>query len=169
MGLFEDISAFFAVLLQPYSTVPASTLFIMVVALGLSLFSTMANRLLVNMKMVRSSMKEIRAFQKEMMRATKANDKQTIARLQKKQQAINKLQAKSSFEQMKVSMVTFGPFLAIWYILNGFFRNAIVATSPFVLPFVNSEHLTFFYWYFIGSFALNLPLMRLFGVRMTED
>ncbi len=168
MGLFEDISAFFAVLLQPYSTVPASTLFIMVVALGLSLFSTMANRLLVNMRMVRSSMKEIRAFQKEMMRATKANDKQTIARLQKKQQAINKLQAKSSFEQMKVSMVTFGPFLAIWYILNGFFRNAIVATSPFVLPWAG-EHLTFFYWYFIGSFALNLPLMRLFGVRMTED
>ncbi len=169
MGLFEDISAFFAVLLQPYATIPASTLFIMVVALGLSLFSTMANRLLVNMKMVRSSMKEIRAFQKEMMRATKANDKQTIARLQKKQQAINKLQAKSSFEQMKVSMVTFGPFLAIWYILNGFFRNAIVATSPFVLPIVNNDHLTFFYWYFIGSFALNLPLMRLFGVRMTED
>jgi uncharacterized membrane protein (DUF106 family) len=86
----------------------------------------------------------------------------------KKQQAMTKLQARASMEQFKVTGVTFVPFLIIWWILNAVFGHHVVAIAPWPLPIAGTQ-LNFVSWYFLSSFSVNFPLMRLFGIGMGEN
>jgi len=147
---------------------PSSTLFTIGVATIMALISSTAAKLLVDYDMVRSTMKEVQAWQKELNAARKAKDDQTISKLMKKQQAMMKQQSRASMEQMKVTAVTFVPFLIIWYTLNAVLGPHPIAYAPFPLPFVGTT-LTFFTWYLICSFSMNLPLMRVFGIGMSES
>lgn len=168
MSFVDDIVAWVTVALKPYSVMPHSTLFTVGVAILLGLTSSTAAKLLVDYEMVKNTMRDFQAWRKEMDKAKKANDTQTLAKLMKKQQVMTKLQARASMEQFKVTAVTFVPFLLLWYLLNAVFGHEIVATSPWPLPFVGTQ-LTFVSWYFLSSFAVNFPMMRLFGIGMGEN
>lgn len=168
MSFIDDIISWFVTALTPYSHVPQSTLFTVGIALLLGLTSSSAAKLLVDYDMVRSSMKEFQSWRKELDKARKTNDTQTVSKLMKKQQAMTKLQARASMEQFKVTGVTFVPFLIIWWILNAVFGHHIVAIAPWPLPLAGTQ-LTFVSWYFLSSFAVNFPLMRLFGIGMGEN
>ena len=168
MGFIEDIVAWVTQALAPYTNMPQSTLFTVGVAIALGLTSSTAAKLLVDYDMVRNSMRDFQAWRKELDKAKKANDNQTISKLMKKQQAMTKLQARASMEQMKVTAVTFVPFLLLWYLLNAVFAHRIVALAPWPLPILTSN-LTFVSWYFLSSFAVNFPMMRLFGIGMGEN
>ena len=153
---------------------PSSTLFTIGVATVMALISSTAAKLLVDYDMVRSTMKEVQAWQKELNAAKKAKDEQTVSKLMKKSQAMMKQQSRASMEQMKVTAVTFVPFLIVWYTLNAVLGPHPVAYAPFPLPFLSTMTslgvpLTFFYWYLLCSFSVNLPLMRIFGIGMSES
>ena len=153
---------------------PLSTLFTIGVATVMALISSTAAKLLVDYDMVRSTMKEVQAWQRELNAAKKAKDEQTVSKLMKKSQAMMKQQSRASMEQMKVTAVTFVPFLIVWYTLNAVLGHYPVAYAPFPLPFLSTMTslgvpLTFFYWYLLCSFSVNLPLMRLFGIGMSES
>jgi uncharacterized membrane protein (DUF106 family) len=148
--------------------IPDSTLLTIGVATMMALISSTAAKLLVDYDMVRSTMKEVQAWQKELNAAKKARDEQTVAKLMKKSQAMMKQQSRASMEQMKVTAVTFVPFLIIWYLLNAVLGHTPVAYSPFPLPLMGTT-LTFFYWYLLCSFSVNLPLMRVFGIGISES
>jgi len=150
--------------LQPYESIPASTLLTLAVAGGLAVVSTAANRLLVDVKRVAAVTKEVNAWRKEFEKARKSNDKQLLAKATKKQQAMMKLQSKVAFERMKVSFIFIIPFWGIWIVLSGFFGGTVVAYSPIQIPFAGTQ-LGFFYWYLICSFTISLPLTRIFGVN----
>ena len=149
-------------------TIPASTLFTIGVAAVLSLISTTAAKLLVDYDMVRSTFKEVQAWQKELNEAKKAKNEQQVSKLMKKSQAMMKQQSRASMEQFKVTAVTFGPFLVGWYTLNAVIGRAIVAYAPFPLPLTTGA-LSFVYWYFLCSFSINFPLMRIFGIGMSDN
>ena len=168
MSFIDDIVVWVTIALRPYSTMPYSTLFTVGVAVLLGLTSSTAAKLLVDYDMVKNTMRDFQAWRKEMDKARKANDTQTLAKLMKKQQVMTKLQARASMEQFKVTAVTFVPFLLLWYLLNAVFSHQIVATSPWPLPFVGTQ-LNFVSWYFLSSFAVNFPMMRLFGIGMGEN
>jgi len=164
--------------LKPYlgypPQLPSTTLFTVGVAIVMSLISSTAAKLLVDYDMVRSTMKEVQAWQRELNNAKKAKDEQTVSKLMKKSQAMMKQQSRASMEQMKVTAVTFVPFLIVWYTLNAVLGHYPVAYSPFPLPFLSTMTslgvpLTFFYWYLLCSFSVNLPLMRIFGIGMSEN
>jgi uncharacterized membrane protein (DUF106 family) len=148
--------------------IPSSTLLTIGVAAVMALISSTAAKLLVDYDMVRSTMKEVQAWQKELNAAKKAKDEQTVSKLMKKSQAMMKQQSRASMEQMKVTAVTFVPFLIIWYLLNAVLGPHPVAYSPFPLPLMGTT-LTFFYWYLLCSFSVNLPLMRVFGIGISES
>jgi len=155
--------------LGPYMLIPEfPPLFTIAVAAALALMSAVAGKLLVDYDMVRSTMREGQQWRKDIEKAKKANNEQELAKLMKKQQAMAKVQARASMEQMKVTAVTFVPFLVIWYLLSAVFQQHIVAVAPFPLPLAGSQ-LTFFSWYLISSFAVNLPIMRLFGIGMGDS
>lgn len=168
MSFIDDIVAWFVVALTPYSGIPQSTLFTVGVAVALGLMSSIAAKLLVDYDKVRNTMKEVQAWRKEMDQAKKANDEQTLSKLTKKSKAMMKQQSRASMEQFKVTAVTFVPFLLIWYLLSAVMGEHIVAISPFSLPLVGTQ-LNFVSWYFLSSFAVNFPIMRLFGIGMSEN
>lgn len=163
MSIIDDIVAWVVKALSPYIAVPQSTLFTVGIAILLGLMSSTAAKVLVDYDMVRNSMREFTAWRKDMDKARKANDNHTVEKLMKKQQAMTKLQARASMEQFKVTAVTFVPFLLLWYLLSAVFGKHIVAFSPFPLPLVGTE-LNFVSWYFLSSFAVNFPIMKLFGI-----
>ena len=167
MSFIDDIVAWFVHALSPYSHIPQATLFTVGIAIVLGLMSATAAKLLVNYDMVRNSTREFQAWNKELQKARKANDNKTVAKLVKKQQAMTKLQARASMEQFKVTAVTFVPFLLIWYLLSAVFGGSIVAVSPFPLPLAGTQ-LSFISWYFLSSFAVNFPIMRLFGIGVSD-
>ena len=167
----SPVVAWVKLALAPYigepPKIPFATFFTLGVATCLALISSTAAKLLVDYDMVKSSMKEVQAWQKEMNAARKAKDDQTIAKLTKKQAAMMKQQSRASMEQMKVTAVTFVPFLIIWYLLNAVLGTTIIAYAPFPLPIMGTD-LKFFYWYLLCSFAMNFPLMRIFGIGMSD-
>jgi len=150
--------------LLPYHEIPASTLLTLAMAGGLALVSTASNRLLVDVKRAATVTREVTAFRKELEKARKSNDKQLLAKLTKKQQAMMKLQTQVTFDRMKVSFLFIIPFWIVWIILSGSFGQIVVAFSPIQIPFAGTE-LSFFYWYLICSFTISLPLARLFGIN----
>jgi len=153
---------------------PSSTLFTIGVATVMALISSTAAKVLVDYDMVRSTMKEVQAWQRELNAAKKAKDEPTVSKLMKKSQAMMKQQSRASMEQMKVTAVTFVPFLIVWYTLNAVLGRSTVAYAPFPLPFLSTVTslgvpLTFFYWYLLCSFSVNLPLMRIFGIGISDS
>lgn len=167
MSFIDDIVAWFVHALSPYSHIPQATLFTVGIAIALGLMSATAAKLLVDYDMVRNSMRDFQAWNKDLQKARKANDNQTVSKLMKKQQAMTKLQARASMEQFKVTAVTFVPFLLLWYLLSAVFGGSIVAVSPFPLPLAGTQ-LSFVSWYFLSSFAVNFPIMRLFGIGVSD-
>jgi len=174
MSFTDDIVNWVKAALAPYIGMPPhtpqSTIFTLIVAVFLGLMSSTAAKLLVDYDMVRNVTKEFQAWRKEMDAAKKANDNQTVNKLMKKQQAMTKLQAKASMEQFKVTAVTFVPFLLLWYLLNAVLGGVTVAVSPFPLPLIggNGMNMVFWQWYFLSSFAINFPMMRLFGIGLSD-
>jgi uncharacterized membrane protein (DUF106 family) len=167
LSFIDDIVAWFVSALLPYDHIPQSTLFTVGVAIVLGLMSATAAKLLVDYDMVKSSMREFQEWNKALQKARKANDNQSVGKLMKKQQAMTKLQARASMEQFKVTAVTFVPFLVLWYLLSAVFGRSIVAISPFPLPLAGSQ-LSFVSWYFLSSFAVNFPIMRIFGIGVSD-
>jgi len=148
--------------------IPSSTLLTIGVAAMMALISSTAAKLLVDYDMVRTTMKEVQAWQKDLNAAKKAKDEQTVSKLMKKSQPMMKQQSRASMEQMKVTAVTFVPFLIVWYTLNAVLGAQPVAYAPFPLPMMGTT-LTFFYWYLLCSFSVNLPLMRIFGIGISDS
>lgn len=173
MSFIDDIVSWFVITLSPYSRIPEATVFIIGIAIALGLMSSTAAKLLVDYKMVRNVTKEYQAWRRELDKARKTNDNQQVSKLMKKQQAMMKLQSRASMEQFKVTAVTFVPFLLIWYLLSAVFTGHVVAVAPFWLPFIGDEkspmNMQFFQWYFLTSFAVNFPMMRLFGIGMSDS
>ena len=150
--------------LLPYHSIPASTLFTLMVAGVLALITNAANRFLVDVKRAATVTKEVNAWRKEFDQARKSNNKKLLAQLTKKQQAMMKLQSEVAFDRMKVSFIFIIPFWLVWIVLSGSFGQAVVAYSPIEIPFAGAN-LSFFYWYLICSFTISLPLSRILGVN----
>ncbi|MBS7623620.1 DUF106 domain-containing protein [Candidatus Bathyarchaeota archaeon] len=151
--------------LAPYSERPYSTVFILAVAFTLSLVTNLANRLLVDVERMRSVMAEVTAWRKEFDKARKTDDKQLMAKVMKRQKAIMQLQSRAMWDRMKVSFMYLGPFWAIFYILSSFFKDSVVALSPFTFPLLLGPELHFVAWYIVCSLAFSLPLSRLLGAN----
>jgi uncharacterized membrane protein (DUF106 family) len=148
--------------------IPLSTLFTIGMAVVISLVSATTGKLLVDYEMVRNTMREYQAYQRELNKAKKENDTQTVSKLMKKQQAMMNLQGRASMEQMKVTAVTFVPFLLLWYLMSAVLGGVMVAQAPFPLPFLGT-HLIFWQWYFLCNFAMSLPMYKIFGIGMTDN
>jgi uncharacterized membrane protein (DUF106 family) len=168
------VVAYVKAALAPYigspPQLPYSTLFTVGVAVCVSLISATTGKLLVDYEMIRQNMREFQAYQKDLNKAKKDNDQQALSRLMKKQQAMMKLQGRASMEQMKVTAVTFIPFLILWYTLSAVLGSVVVANAPWPVlqPFLNTR-LVFWQWYLLSNFAISLPMYKIFGIGMTDN
>ncbi|WP_455364894.1 EMC3/TMCO1 family protein [[Eubacterium] cellulosolvens] len=166
MSFVETFMEFMRGLLSPYSEIPSSTFLIITIAASLSIITTLANRFLVDVKKMKSIMRDVNAFRQEFNEARKSGDKKRIDKAMKKQKAVMKLQSTMMMDRMKVSFIFLLPFWIIFMVLNSFFGAKTVAYTPFTIPFLLARpEMAFYSWYILCSFGISLPLTRLFGVN----
>jgi uncharacterized membrane protein (DUF106 family) len=157
-------------------SIPYSTVFLFLVAAGISCLTSLANRLLSNPEKSKAWRKEISEWNTELRKAQKAGDKKNMEKLMKKQQTIMQLQSKMMWQSMKVTLLFIVPLLLMWQVLGGFYRSSTgpidIAYFPGIgptipIPFIGGASLI--WWYLICSFLFSTIFSHLFGLVDISD
>lgn len=160
--------------------IPEATLIVSGTAVGLGVASNVATRLLVDLKRERRLKQEVAEFDKELKGAISAKDKQKEEKLRKKKPQVDQMRLKASTGRFKVFLVTWVPFILLYYfmatLVGGY--GAPVACSPIPFPIISSvdqtncvyngialPHMQLLYWYFISSLAFSSILTKLLGTQ----
>ena len=155
----------------------------------LNLFNSGIRRKLVDQVKLKRIMKEVRAFQKERMKAFRAKDTEKQAELNKKSSYINKMNMEMMQMNMRPMMFTFVPLILIFYFVLPVLFSYTVALSPIPLNVIpgdffqltctaeqaaDVEHVCeeenaiyLWAWYFLSSIAFSGIIMKL--TRTTMD
>jgi len=149
---------------------PDSTFTLTLVAVTFALISNLLILRFVDLKAERRMKAEIDAWTKDLRAAQKAGDKKTEEKLKKKEQTIAQMRLKMSGGRMKVTLITFVPFIAFYYLLLKLLGAVPGAYSPFYVPYLmttvkiaghSGYEVTTFGWYFISSLSFSGLLTRL--------
>ena len=147
---------------------PGATVSILILAMLLSFAISLTNRLITNKKQVDEWKREISAWTAEFNKARKSTDKKALAKIQKQQPAILKLQSKMMWQSMRVFLIFSIPIFLIWQLLNGFYKSNAVAHIPLsnIFGFNIGGGLNFFWWYLLCSYLFGFLFSRVFGLGM---
>ncbi len=148
-------------LLQPNA--PGATIAVLLLGIGLTFVTSLANRLLTNKEQRDAWQREISAWNDEFKKARKSGDKKLLAKVQKQQPRIMKIQSKMAWQSMKVSLIFFVPILLLWQFLIGFYGPTVIAHLPW---FGGTLQLTIVWWYPLCSLTSGILFSRLFGLGM---
>ncbi len=148
-------------LLQPNA--PGATIAVLLLGIGLTFVTSLANRLLTNKEQREAWQREISAWNDEFKKARKSGDKKLLAKVQKQQPRIMKIQSKMAWQSMKVSLIFFVPILLLWQFLIGFYGPTVIAHLPW---FGGTLQLTIVWWYPLCSLTSGVLFSRLFGLGM---
>lgn len=147
-----------------------STLIVTLTALGLGLLTNVLTRRFVDLEAERRMKAEINQHNKELRQAVKNKDKGKEDKLRKKDLQIKKMSAKVQTARLRVTGLTFIPFIALYYLMANFLGgfNVIVAYSPVPIPYIINEFspglggpVTLFWWYFLSSITFSGLLTKL--------
>ncbi len=144
-------------LLSPHP--PVATIFVLLLAMLLTLTTTAVNRLLTNPQQLREWRAEIKTWTDEYREAHKSKDKKRIAQAEKQRPRIMKMQQKMSWQSMKVSFLFFIPLLLVWQVLISIYREPVAILPGFGL-------LPIFLWYLLCSLFFSTLFSRIFGVGL---
>jgi uncharacterized membrane protein (DUF106 family) len=150
---------------------PVSAFIVLGAALLLSTIAMLANRFLVDYKMVANNRREYMNWSKAVMKARKDGDEKQLDKLMRRQSAMTKMQSRAMFEQLKTYPITIVPFYLIYAVLGyALSSTPYTAYAPFLFPFATvisnggAAGLPLFFWYLVCSFTISIPLSRIFGV-----
>jgi uncharacterized membrane protein (DUF106 family) len=145
----------------------APAVIVTLMALGLTIVTNLLTRRFVDLAAERRIKAEIAQYQAELREAIRKKDKAKEDRLKKRDLQIKQMNAKVSTSRLRVTAITFIPFIALYYLMAGLLGGfgAIVAYSPVPIPYIVSSDGTvpLFWWYTISSLAFSPMLTRLFG------
>ncbi|HYB93228.1 MAG TPA: EMC3/TMCO1 family protein [archaeon] len=159
------------------TALPLSTIAILIIAAAIGITTSTINRRFIDIEQLKLYQREQREYLRELKEVSRTHDKNLEAKLKKRQMRVNQLMATVTKQQFKAMGVTFLPIFIIYALLAGFaplgihgyFSGITAAYLPFSFSFLGSvvdgiTHLPFVYWYFLCSFAVNLPMLRIFGL-----
>lgn len=140
--------------------------------------SNIATRLLVDLKRERRMRAEVAAFDKELRAAVTAKDKDKEEKLKKKKPQIDQMRIKASSGRFKVVLVTWLPFIAVYYLMGDFVSgckfpsicvSGVVAFSPIPIPFIVAANgsMVLIWWYFLSSLSFSTLMTKLLGTSQT--
>ena len=140
--------------------------------------SNVATRLLVDLKRERRMRAEVAAFDKELKEATASKDKEKTEKLKKKKPQMDQMRLKASSGRFKVVLVTWLPFIAVYYLMGDFVSgckfpsicvSGVVAYSPIPIPFIVAANgsMVLIWWYFLSSLSFSTLMTRLLGTSQT--
>jgi uncharacterized membrane protein (DUF106 family) len=140
--------------------------------------SNVATRLLVDLKRERRMRAEVAAFDKELKEATASKDKEKQEKLKKKKPQMDQMRLKASSGRFKVVLVTWLPFIAVYYLMGDFVSgckfpsicvSGVVAYSPIPIPFIVAANgsMVLIWWYFLSSLSFATLMTKLLGTSQT--
>jgi len=140
--------------------------------------SNVATRLLVDLKRERRMRAEVAAFDKELKEATASKDKEKQDKLKKKKPQMDQMRLKASSGRFKVVLVTWLPFIAVYYLMGDFVSgckfpsicvSGVVAYSPIPIPFIVAANgsMVLIWWYFLSSLSFSTLMTKLLGTSQT--
>ena len=164
LSLASSLAALdFSLLKEP----PWSTLFILGISVAISLVTTVANRMVMDLDEYRRWMVESRHLQQELMGAMRSGNQRHIAKVRKRQQDMTKTQQKMMMNQWKTMLFTFVPFILIWQVLTKFFSGVTIAYMPFNMPWIAPQGtLSLWTWYLFCSISTSTILRRILGLTL---
>lgn len=147
--------------------IPETTFIVTATALSLAIVTNLLTLRFVDLVAERRMRADISQYQSELREAIKAKDKAKEERLKKRDLQIKQMNAKLSTARLKVTAITFVPFIVLYYLMAGFLGgfSVTVAYSPVPIPYIVSSTGTvpLFWWYTISSLTFSPVLTRLFG------
>jgi uncharacterized membrane protein (DUF106 family) len=149
---------------------PGSTLFLFALAATITFAMTIANRLLTDPEQMKAWRKEVSEWYSQLREAQKSGNKKQIEKLMKKQQYITQLNAKASWQSMKVTLLFIVPLMIVWSFLGGIYGGANIAYFPGIgwnlpIPLFGSSLL---WWYTLCSLLFSTLFSHLFGLITVE-
>ncbi len=151
--------------------IPETTLIVTLTAIGLGFVSNIATRLLVDLKKEKRLRAETTAFDKELKEAIAKKDKAKEEKLKKIKPQIDQMRLKASTGRFKVLIVTWVPFILVYYFMAGQLGGlgVVVAHSPLPIPFIVSSagSMVLIWWYFLSSLTFGTLLSKLLGTAPT--
>jgi uncharacterized membrane protein (DUF106 family) len=150
------------------TVIPVSTLFILSISTGISLVTSITNRLLTDREQMKAWSQEIAAWRADSLKATRTGDKKLKAKVEKQQKHIMQIQSKMSWQSLKTTFIWMIPLFLLWiFYLTPTFGAGTVA----FLPWIGNEPaaLPLFWWYLLCSFLSNSLITRLLGLSLTGD
>jgi uncharacterized membrane protein (DUF106 family) len=143
-----------------------ASIFVLLISFLLVIISMIVNHLVTDVDLLGEHEIEIKQYTQALQSATRKNDRSSLRSLRKREQEIRELQSFVSRQRMKVSLITMGPFMLIFILLNLSFSSiGVIATLPFDFPFIG-RNLFFNTWYIFCYFTAYLPLSRVFHVSV---
>ena len=151
--------------------IPEATLIVTLTALGLQILSNIVIRLLVDLKKEKRLRSETAAFDKELREAIQKKDKAKEEKLRKLKPQMDQMKLKASTGRFKVLIVTWVPFILVYYFMAGQLGglSTVVAHSPIPIPFIVSTTgtMVLIWWYFLSSLTFGTLLSKLLGTSPT--
>ena len=156
-----------ATLTVPRIEPPESTFIVSMTSIALAVVTQLVTKRMVDLNAERKMRTEFAQYQADLRDAVRTKDKAKEERLKKKQAAMTQMNTKVSFARLKVTAITFIPFIALYYIMAGFLGgfSVTVSFSPLPIPFLVTAQgtLPLFWWYSISSVTFSPMLTKLFG------
>jgi len=151
--------------------IPVSTIFILFLSMALTFVTSLANRLLTNQDQLRAWRREVAQWNADFRKARKTGDKKLLAKVQKMQPQIMKIQSKMSWQSMKVSFMFMIPFFLLWYffLTPTYITVSAVAYIPNFLSSTSGVSwvpLPLFWWYLLCSFLFGTLFARVLGLAV---
>lgn len=117
---------------------PQAAITVMGIAIGISMFSSIIHKKLVDRKKMEEIRKRIEKHQKDQVAAQKADDKKKLKQLEREQAEVMNLLKKNFMMSMKPMLFTMPVFLIIlWFLRTSYDGAGALIDMPFGIPFLS--------------------------------
>jgi uncharacterized membrane protein (DUF106 family) len=130
MDFITDILALIVSKRPPYSTI-----FVMLVSLAVSFFSTLLSRRMLDVEKLRRYTRETKEYQSKRIKALRSSDRKLLKYLEDNEAYFKKIQSELTFMRLRPLLYTFIPLMLVFFIMNDYFGtgDSVVAIIPFNL------------------------------------
>lgn len=160
------------------------------ISILLAVITSLVNKRLLDIPRLKKITAEVQGWSSEYFKAQRAKDTKALEKLNKKKAYIDKLRGEMMSQQFRPTLFFAVPLLGLFYVLNRFYGQVVVALLPFepVAPFnAWAGHLVgnlcmtgttagtgqscapFYLWYLICSISSYQIIQRLMGASLTAE
>jgi len=165
---------------------PASTFFVLGIAVTLSIISSIIGRLIMDTKLIKRYSRQIREYREAVKKAEEEGDEKTLIKLRRKSKYIEKITLRTAKERFKPTLLTIVPYILLFFVLREFYTSPSgvelpVVYLPFnlglrlgpladflgvsnVVPGTGAFGLYFTWWYALSSLTVSPIITRIAGI-----